>query len=187
MKEAVSEEAIPFVKVIPNDAEPFIADLDGAFQLKNSTKRITLKYRGYIDTIIELKAAKDSVIYMRSMVQNINEIIVYPGENPAHQIISKAIANRKANHPLKNHAFKYDSYSKFIFDINREGLSTITDSTSDSTLLSIRDFFNRQHLFAMESASTRTFTPPDHDREEITTYKISGFKDPRFSTFANGM
>ena len=187
VKEPLSEEAIPFVKVFPNDRSPFIADLNGSFQVKEATKQVTLKYRGYIDTTIEISTRMDSIIYMRLNTQNVDEVIVYPGENPAHDIIKKAIANRKANHPLKNDAFRYDSYSKFLFDINREGLSNIPDTTSDSSLIEIRNFFNKQHLFALESASTRTFTPPDHDTEEITAYKVSGFKDPRFSTFANRM
>jgi hypothetical protein len=187
IQDPVSEESIPFVKVYPNDADPFIADLDGAFQLKSSTTAFTLKYGGYRDTLIQVSEIVDSIIYMELNVQQVGEVVVLPGENPAHRIMKKAIANRKANHPMKNDAFRYESYSKFIFDVNQEGLAAIPDSTTDSTLMFIRDFFNEQHLFMLESTSKRTFIPPYRDQEEITAYKVSGFNDPRFSTFANGM
>ena len=99
----------------------------------------------------------------------------------------QVIKNRKKNHPMKNDAFKYKSYSKFIFDINPEAIAAIPDSTTDSLLIEMRDFFEAQHLFMMESATERTFTPPYRDHEEIKAYKISGFSNPTMSAFAQSM
>ena len=187
VKDAFSESSIPFVKVFPNDGEPFLADIDGAFEIQSSTTNFILKYGGYIDTAIDVSVIEDRIVYLQPNVQQVDEMTVVPGVNPAHQIMRKAIENRKANHPMKNDGFRYNSYSKFIFDVHQEGLAAISDTTSDSTLIKLRKFFSEQHLFMLESTSKRTFTPPYRDQEEITAYKVSGFTDPMFSTFANGM
>jgi len=185
VKDQISEEAIPFVKVYPDNHAPFLSDLDGAFQLQENTVSFKLKYEGYLDTIISVSSLQDSIIYLRSNVLLVDEMIVVAGENPAHRIMKKAIENRRQNHPLRNDAFRYESYSKFTIDIDPEALASIPDSTTDSTLIDMRRFFNQQHLFVLESTTRRTFSPPSNDQEEIIAYKISGFSDPRFSVLAN--
>ncbi len=187
IKDKVSLEVIPFVKVKPNVGNPFLADIDGIISLDQNATLLELHVNGYRDTMINLSVLSENTIFLTPLVKEILEIKVTAGENPAHRIIDLAIQNRKKNNPTDNDAFKYDSYSKFIFDANRDELSKIADSTSDSTLLSMKKFFDEQHLFLMESASTRTFIPPSRDKEEITAYKVSGFTDPMFSTFANEM
>lgn len=185
IKDQISEEAIPFVKVYPDNHAPFLSDLDGAFQLQENTVSFKLKYEGYLDTIISVSSLQDSIIYLRSNVLLVDEMIVVAGENPAHRIMKKAIENRRQNHPLRNDAFRYESYSKFTVDIDPDALASIPDSTTDSTLIDMRRFFNQQHLFVLESTTRRTFSPPSNDQEEIIAYKISGFSDPRFSVLAN--
>lgn len=187
IQDAISKDPIPFVKVIPNTGSPVLADLDGHFVLSNNIQSFTLRYSGYADTNCVIATLQDSVILWLPNVQMIDEITVVPGVNPAHRIVGKAIENRKNNHPKKDLAFQYDSYSKFVFEFNPEFIASIPDTVEDSTLIKIRDFSNQQHLFLMESASKRTFQPPFRDQEEITAYKVSGLSDPRLSTFANSM
>jgi len=111
------------------------------------------------------------------------------GENPAHRIVAQAIKNRKKNHPLKNDAFTYTSYSKFWFDIvpEKDSLYTRKLEEKHSSTVAMQKFLDDQHLFMLESASKRTVDPPNYDKEEITAYKVSGSKNPMFSTFANSM
>ena len=187
VKDGLTEKSIPFVKVIPSNGSPFLSDIDGAINIDDNISSFLLHYSGYRDTLIDKNEVSDSIIYMELNVQDIQEMVVLPGENPAHRIMSQAIKNRKENHPLKNDAFTYSSYSKFIFDVNPESIASISDTTTDSTLIEFRSFFDAQHLFILESSSDRTFTPPYRDVEEITAYKVSGFSNPMFSTFANSM
>lgn len=187
VKDQFTKEAIPFVKVRPDKGNPVIADIDGAFILDPTVQSLDLRAYSFVDTIIDVSSIIDSIIYMRPVVQEVQEVVVVPGENPAHRIINEAIRRRKENDPLRNDAFRYESYSKFIFDINRSVLDSIPKETTDTNLIDLRNFFNSQYLFMLESATTRTFIPPDKDKEEITAYKVSGFKNPLFSTFANEM
>jgi hypothetical protein len=180
-----NEEVIPFVKVIPNVGEPKLADIDGIISLRENTEHVLLKSSGFRDTTIYLGQLQNNNLHMTPLVAEIMEIKVVAGDNPAHRIINKAIENRKKNSPTENDPFRYNSYSKFIFTADSETLANISDTTRDSTQIKIREFFGKQHLFMLESASTRTFIPPSRDKEEITAYKVSGFTDPAFSTFAN--
>lgn len=187
VKDAINENPIPFAKVFPDYGNPFLTDLDGAFTLNDSVTTVTVKYTGYLDTTVILAFMSDNVIRLKEEIQEFEEVVVTPGVNRAHRIIDQAISNRKKNHPLSDHAFRYKSYSKFLFDINKEAIDSIPDNTTDSSLIRLKEFFTAQHLFVLESASERTFTPPYRDKEEILAYKISGFTDPSLSTFANSL
>ena len=187
IRDRLSQEAVPFVKVYPDQGSPFLGDLDGAFSVQTGVQSVTLKVSSFRDTTVNLSDSEDHIIFLQPIVQEIQEVTATAGENPAHRIMDLVIANRKKNHPLENDPFTYESYSKFIFDIDRAFLETISPDTEDSTLIEIRKFFDEQHLFILESASKRTFIPPSRDKEEIIAYKVSGLNDPMFSTFANEM
>lgn len=188
IKDNTNFESIPFAKVVPNIGQPMIADLDGAFSLKDSMiESIHITAFGCKDTVVVIDNIIDHQILLVPVNREIQEVIVLPGENPAHRIMDLVIANRKKNSPTENDPFRYESYSKFIFDLNPEAIASIPDSTTDSMLIDIRNFFSDKHLFILENASRRTFIPPARDKEEIIAYKVSGFSDPMFSTFANEM
>ncbi|PHR20662.1 MAG: hypothetical protein COA38_19325 [Fluviicola sp.] len=185
IQELGSNEPIPFVKVIPSTGAPFLSDLDGYITLDASVTFVQLNYSHFEDTMIVLSQVDGNVLHMKYGDQDIEGVVVVAGDNPAHRIMRQVINRRKANHPLKNDAFTYKSYSKFKFDLNPDALAAIPDSTTDTNLIDMRKTFLKQHLFMMESTSKRTFIPPYRDKEEILAYKVSGISDPMFSTFAN--
>src|SRR5574343_145051 len=187
IKDDFTKDPIPFAKVRPDVGEPSLADIDGKILLKGNETRLDIRVYGYTDTLVNVGDIVNGEIYLVGMLRSLNEVSVVPGINPAHRIIDHAIENRKKNNPVDNDAFRYASYSKFIFDVNEDAIASISDSTSDTTLLRLKKFFTEQYLFMIESASIRTFMPPSRDKEEITAYKVSGFTDPSFSTFANDM
>lgn len=183
-----SLEPIPFVKVTPDVGKPTLADLTGKFRVLVEANEITLHFNGYDDTTFLVSEIPDSaLILMRLSSQQLDPIKVAPGINPAHRIISNAIANRRLNHPVKHDPFQYKSYSKFLLEIDPDYVASITEDTKDSTLMEIRDLADSMHLFLMESVSERYFQPPLRDQEKIIAYKISGLSDPRFSTLAKSL
>lgn len=184
--DAQTEQSIPFVKVYPNTGSPILADIDGRFYWSNDWNEVRLSYAGYIDTTYAYDA-EVKILKMAVRVQTIDEVTVVPGENPAHRIMDLVIANRKKNNPLDNDAFRYQSYTKFVTEIDEEVLKSISDTTTDSSLISARDFISTTNLFMIETSSIRTFVPPSRDKEEIVAYKVSGFKDPMFATVAQEM
>jgi hypothetical protein len=117
VRDSFTGEAIPFVKVRPSTGDPFLADIDGAIHFTYVPETVDLRAGGYRDTNISLTDIKDSILLLTPFIQTIQEVRAVAGENPAHRIINLAIANRKKNNPLENDAFRYESYSKFIFDV----------------------------------------------------------------------
>lgn len=183
IQEEISHAPIPFVKVYPKTGKPFLSDLDGRFDNPPGNTHVTLKMTSFRDTTIEITG--DMIVFMQEQASEIDEVVILPGVNPAERIMELAIENRKKNHPKSDVAFKYDSYSKFVFTINQDALAQISDTTADTNLLDLRKFFDQQHIFLLESTSTKFFKPPFKEKEIISAYRVSGFSDPMFSTFAN--
>ncbi len=180
-------EPMPFVKVFPNVGTPFFTDVDGKAIIAEEATSLKLTFVGYRDTIVQLTNQKQIVVYMHSLAKDINEIVVLPGVNPALRIINKATENRKKNHPLENDAFTYESYSKFIFDVDTAFLKTLDTVKKESDSSYMVNLIQTQHLFMLESVSERKFIPPARDRENIIAYKASGINNPILSTFAQSM
>lgn len=187
VQDGVSLEPMPFVKVIPDNGSAGFTDIDGKFIIPQEASTFHLRFMGYKDSLYVLNALKSDTVFMWSSVQDVSEVTVVAGENPAHRIMDLVIENRKKNHPLANDAFTYKSYSKFIFDADDGLKDRIVDAPEDDSTLTALQFLNSQHLFMMESATERKFIPPAKDREDITAYKISGLTLPIFSTFAQSL
>ncbi|PKR82295.1 hypothetical protein CW751_02895 [Brumimicrobium salinarum] len=121
---------------------------------------------------------------MSSNAQVFDEVVITPGENPAHRIIQNVMDNKKQNDPLRNNSFEYDSYSKlYLTGELPEGVNR--DTITDTTMINAFELLDRQYLFLTETEATRTFNPPNYDKEVVTAYNVSGFKDPMFATFVN--
>lgn len=188
--DAQNREAIPFGKIIPSQEKPKLTDIDGIFQLQDTLQSIQVRATGYFDTIVQLSMVENGKIYLTSKAQNVQEVVVKPGVNPAERIMTQVIANRMKNHPFENDGFISKQYSKFTFDLDDASRKILEDTVVDPTdtnLYSMKQFFGRQHLFLIETASQHYFEPPYKEKEIVEAYKVSGFTDPMFSTFAQSM
>jgi hypothetical protein len=185
-----TKEPISFGKVIPEKESPRLTDIDGYFSVLDSNQLVKIKATGFYDTSIVLNQFIDGKIYLKSKAQNVQEVVVKPGINPAERIMAQVIANRRKNHPFENDGFISKQYSKFVFDLDDASRKILEDTIVDPTdtnLYSMKQFFGRQHLFLIETASQHYFEPPYKEKEIIEAYKVSGFTDPMFSTFAQSM
>jgi hypothetical protein len=185
-----SREAIPFGKVIPSKENPRLTDIDGIFQVLDTMQSIQVRATGYYDSIVQLSLVQNRKIYLKSKAQNVQEVVVKPGVNPAERIMAQVIANRMKNHPFENDGFISKQYSKFVFDLDDASRKILEDTVVDPTdtnLFSMKQFFGKQHLFLIETASKHYFEPPYKEKEIVEAYKVSGFTDPLFSTFAQSM
>lgn len=182
--DAETKTPVPFVRVSPIPGNPLLGDIDGYFVLPAGATHIQLKSAEYRDTLINVSGL-GATIELQPLSNALDEFVLLPGINPAERIMEAAIANRKRNHPMGDESFTYDSYSKCIFTMNPDALATIPDTTTDTNLIRIRNRFGKQHFFMMESTAKKSFEPPYREKEVITAYKVSGFTDSAFSTFAN--
>ena len=185
--DAQTREPLPFVNVTYNGMKGgTTGDIDGYFILdvEANIQSLQFSYVGYQKKSIQVTGnlKKPLVILLEEDRITLLEATVLPGENPAHRIIRKASEARKKNDPLALNSFQYKSYNKLIFTINADSLNVL-DSIGgiDSSNYEMKKFFDRNHLFMMESATERKYIKGSRDHEEVLASRISGFQNPTFT------
>ncbi|MBF6641075.1 carboxypeptidase-like regulatory domain-containing protein [Flavobacterium sp. J49] len=169
---------LPFVNIFEeNTYNGTTTNEQGKFELNiriSGNHTIIFQYLGYktakqVVTIdktpvdIEVVLAEENII--------LNEVVINPKDNPANEIIRKAIQNKKEN-SAKTAKYKADFYSRGIFRI-KDAPKTILgqkfdffDEVLDSTRSGI--------LYLSETVSRITFQKPDKMKEVIVASKVSG-------------
>lgn len=181
---------LAFVTVLVNNqSRGSYTDIDGKFTLQSSEPIVSMRfsYVGYQQLVQKPESNDFLVVYMERATTNLNEAVVFSGENPAHRIIREVISRKNANNPESDLPFIYESYNKFLFTANVD-TSLFNDEASfdklDSTDKRTVDFFKKQHLFMMESVSERKFLPPSDSRETVLATRVSGLKNAEFALLA---
>mgnify|MGYP001225704117 CR=1 FL=1 len=185
ISDSISGQPLAFVNIVAGDhTTGTLSDVDGKFRIIVSGNSGSLKftYVGYHTRTVFVEKQENIHVKMSPQSFELSEVLIFPGENPAHRIIKKVIENRDINNPMKQTSFTYKAYNRFIINPNTDQLRQLADSLpDDTTIQQITKFTGRQYLFLMESVTERYFVKPDKSSETILAYKISGFEDPLFS------
>ncbi len=192
-----TKEPLAFVNVLVNSKNYHVlqTNIDGYFRIELSLKTDSLlfSYVGYENyTLKNSNFKKNCLIELHRKEFQLKEVVVFPGENPAHRIINKVIENRDKNNPEKTRSFTYSSYNKMLVKAYRDTikkniLPVEKPSPANSDTSKKVSLFKDQYYFMMESATERKFMYPDRNNEKIVATKTSGFKDPMFSTLFSQM
>ena len=184
---------LAFVNIIYNNQKlGTTTGIDGEFTINSDEqiRFIRLSYIGYETRIITIDPGNANAYLNIELIRRpveIDEVVVYPGENPAHRIINKVILNRNINNPEKMSSFSYNSYNKMIFtvDMGKDSLFFESSENSDSSLFTeVNKFLQNQYLLLMESITYKEFMFPDKIKEDILASRVSGLKDPSFTVLA---
>ncbi len=179
-----TRDPLAFVNIQFNEGpEGCISDIDGLFNVKSAVPvyKLKLSYIGYepIEFITE-NTGKYIIIRLQKRAYELQETIIKPGINPAHRIISKAIANRNLNDHEQLPAFSYTSYEKTHFGPESDSIPPVDSLSTDSSYIKAKEFFDKQHLFIMESMVQRSFKFPSENYNKVIASRVSGFSDPLF-------
>lgn len=177
---------ISFTKIHNDAIGTVISDIDGKITIDIIPNgNYSFRFFMYKDTTIKGSSLLvNPIVALTATAQILDEVTITPGENPAHRIIQNVMNHKKDNDPLKNNSFQYDSYSKlYMTGELMEGVDrdTITDTSAIKTM----KFLDEQYIFLTETKATRSFSPPNYDKEVITAYNVSGIKEPIIATFLN--
>ncbi|WP_192821546.1 DUF5686 and carboxypeptidase-like regulatory domain-containing protein [Rufibacter sp. LB8] len=115
------------------------------------------------------------VILLQEKATGLQEVVVRPGQNPAHRIIRQAVQHKARHDPEQLPAFQYNSYNKTVATLkgfNPDALDLDSSSSSEGSL------FKKSHLFVSESYTLRSFLAPNHTKEIVLANKMTGYKDP---------
>jgi len=202
--DANTGESLAFANITFNDIKNkgVISDINGNFKFTSEVaiKKINVNYLGYQDSTIDVNSSDFIIIKLKPSLENLDEVVITNGENPALRIIRKVIANRDKNNPLKKGGFQYTSYSKSIIDSKE--LQKEADSTRNAYLEMIDkgeldiendslDSFEKTlikkgtfHIAVLESVTQRKFLPPDLSEEKVIASRVSGFKNAYLTMLA---
>ena len=179
-----TRDALAFVTIQVNEgSEGCISDIDGRFIVQSSVpvNKLKLSYIGYEPVeYLAGKNDKNILIRLTKTVYELPEIVIKPGTNPAHRIIRLVIANRYINDHEHLPSFTYTSYEKMVFGPESDSIPAIDSLTTDSSYIKAKAFFDRQHLFIMESVVNRSFKFPSDNYNKVIANRVSGFSDPLF-------
>lgn len=199
--DAATKDPLAFVPfVIEGTRTGTTSDIDGKFTLTVSQLPVALRasYVGYDPATITITDGLSVTLLLTASNTQLRAVEVAPTENPAHRIIRRAYANRKDNDGMRYRSYRYMSYSKTVFDMQKDTAQAgRTDSVSmaepDTTAAFISDtarvdsadqqflrMLERQHLFLIESATKKSFIPPAAEKETVLAMRVSGLKDPSF-------
>ncbi|HSH64635.1 MAG TPA: DUF5686 family protein, partial [Bacteroidia bacterium] len=120
--DAITREPLPFVNLIfKGTNEGATTDIEGNFTMTttSSSDSIVVSYVGYTRLTRAVKPGSTQKMNIPlSQGVDLMEIVVKPGENPAHRILRKIIANKNKNDREKLDAYQYEVYNKVEFDLN---------------------------------------------------------------------
>lgn len=186
---------LPFVNIVYNQkGQGLTTNLDGEFSIttSNPVSQLVISYVGYQQAITEVNTSdynKEMTIRLSPLAYSIEEVVIKPGINPAHRIIKQAYKNRNQNNPEKLPRFRYYSYNKMYFTIERDSSAleskdstqnTISKQQADSLDQKIQQLKKKQHVFMMETVTERNFKHPNSNNERVLASRVSGLKDPFF-------
>jgi hypothetical protein len=169
---------LPFVNIFVENTYNGTTSNDlGKFELNIKTPgkhTIIFQYLGYktrkeVVNIDKTSVALDIVMIEENFI--LNEVVINPKDNPANEIIRKAIQNKKENSE-KTAKYTADFYSRGIFRVKNLPKTILGqkldffDEIIDSTRSGI--------LYLSETVSKVTFQKPDKMKEEILASKVSG-------------
>jgi hypothetical protein len=186
--DANSGDPIPFSNVtIKGTTVGTNTDFDGKYKIKllKPADSIVASYIGYKSKRKKLSKALVQTIdfQLQEEVQNLQEVVIESGENPAFEILRRVVKNKDKNDKRQLSAYEYDSYSKTEVDIDK-----ISDKFRQKKLMKkvamVLDSIDRivgedgkaiLPLFITEAVSRIYYRDnPSLKTEEVKNTKISG-------------
>ncbi|MDO9187839.1 MAG: DUF5686 family protein [Bacteroidia bacterium] len=197
--DAITREPLPFVNVLLKGTKAAGAsDIEGNYTVSTSEKcdSIIISFVGYNRVVRAIKYGATQEINI-GLTQGVDLVTVEvrPGENPAHRILRKIIANKDKNDSEELNAYEYEAYNKIEFDLNN-----IPDEFKNKKLLQPFSFIfdnidssnvrEKPYLpvFMTESLSEYYYrkSPKTHN-EIIKASKVAGLENASVSQFMGDM
>jgi len=184
-----TNQAIPYSNIrVANTNYGTSSTIDGNFQIQlaKGNYKLIVSNIGYVsDTIsIRLNENKNLTIELEPTPINLNEVTVFPGENPALEIIRRVIeAKHERNDKIESYVFR--AYTKGIIKtteyFNSSGSSVgieVGGKSGDTSKLKITGI--------IENESKGYFKKPNFYKDEIVARKQSSNTPSSINIFTGG-
>jgi hypothetical protein len=197
VKNAITNQSIPFVSVSTSHGAKIFSDVDGKFSVlsKHSINEIVFSYVGFSDFRQKTTKNKNNyTIWLLPKEENIKAVLV-ENQNQVLAIIQKVIRNKDDNNPQKKWSgFEFKSYSKLLITADSDSIIGSVDSVFtknkfskiDSSRYKFKAVLRQQHLFLTEKVSLFQFNKSKF-KETILATKMAGFKQPIYEIIGLGL
>lgn len=200
VKDIETGEPLPFVNVsFKGTTVGVITDFKGQYfiQTKQPVDSLVFSYVGYDQEKYRVQRNSFQTINtsMSPSSVQLQEIVVLPGENPAHVLLRKIDENRNRNNIERYETYSYEVYNKMEID-----LSNVDENFQDNRLFNQFQFVfdyvdtsavtGKSYLpvFITETISDYYFQKnPKKQKEVIHGSNISGVKNEKISEFTGQM
>lgn len=197
--DAETNEPIPFASVALNDGiNGTISDINGEFFLERKTNAdsVHITFVGYKKVTYPVNniSFQEIIAYLEKDNIEIEEVVITPGENPAHAILRKIRENKDKNSHKDVASYQCEVYNKMEIDFNnvdekfqdRKALNQFKFifENVDTSALTGKAYLP---IFITETISDYYFKVPDVKREIIKASKMSGINDPTLSQYTGLM
>lgn len=198
--DANTKEPLPFCNIsFIKSTIGTITDQNGmfSFETKQPTDSIAAQYVGYNRKSLAVKKNTTNTFTIELTPQNytLQEVVVRPGENPAHAFFRKIVANKSKNNIANLPTYSYNAYTKMQIDVNN-----IKSELKDKKLLKqfkfVFDYLDTNKLtgktyipiLISESLSDYYYSnSPKREKEVIKASKTSGIDNKSVAQFTGRM
>src|SRR5690606_29066067 len=168
--------ALPFANVQTNSENETLTNIEGSFDLKieENTDYLLISYPGFFTKKINISPSEDhfyeiGLLPVNQPKQQSDYLI--SGENPARNLIERAIERKSQNDPEKVFStFRYKSYNKILIDKQSE-----EEDLSSSEM---------GRSFLSEKVSEHVFEKFSVKKEIVTGISTPGFEEPVFEVLS---
>lgn len=196
----ITNEPVPFTNIAFKGTNVgTISSIEGKFFLSTRVKVDTLvaSFIGYKPELIPIKNGvyQNLKIYLKQDKISLDEVVITPGENPAHVLLRKIIDNKKANNPDKITKYSCKIYNKMQLDANN-----LSERFKSRSLLKKFDFVfdyidtsvvtGKNYLPILISESYSDFyyrKNPNSQKEVVTAFKVSGIENKSLAEYTGQM
>ena len=185
--DSTSFEPLPFVTIVLNHSTTIgtRTDMDGKFSFTTAESKIhlTISYVGYKVQEIDFDSKGKQTqlnILLQTEEQQLQDVTVFAGENPAHRIIREAVKHGDENDPEKLNSYSFNAYNKYVFTADADNAKLGKDRKNDSAK-QMFEYLKGNYLMIMESMIETDFRAPGLKKEFVKATKVSGLKDPSFT------
>ncbi|MBK9291226.1 MAG: carboxypeptidase-like regulatory domain-containing protein [Bacteroidetes bacterium] len=149
-----------------------VCDLDGNFSLESKHKSLSFSSIGYEKQTVGLSGTAAPVqVLLLPKVEELAEVEVKAGENPAWRIVRNARANLRQNAPQSLQSYRLRRYDRLV--IGADSNIRLPDERLENHL--------RTHdLLVMEILVEEIFTADGGKKSSVIATKVSGLRDPVF-------
>ncbi|MBL4657103.1 MAG: carboxypeptidase-like regulatory domain-containing protein, partial [Flavobacteriales bacterium] len=186
--DAESNDGLPFVNIyFKGTTLGATSDFDGFFELRTSTNvdSISVSCMGYNPRTKGLKKDVTQIInfQLSGSVQQLQEIVILPGENPAFRILRKVEQYRAVNTPENLVAYEFENFTRIQVSIDnlsekfkqRKIFKPISNMFDSLQAMAGEDGKAVLPVFVSENFSNYYYRRnPEDQKEDIIASKITG-------------